>query len=82
MSSKIRPPGLDERIAKAEKLIQESKSKYKGLRELEEELGTIKRKSKGCENVFHSLVRSFRSYSLQTFGGMEGGYRGWLGVSK
>ncbi|KXA94720.1 hypothetical protein AKJ36_02360 [candidate division MSBL1 archaeon SCGC-AAA259I07] len=56
MSSKTRRPEPDERITKAEKLLEEGKTKYEALENLEEELGTIKRASEGCENVFHSLV--------------------------
>ncbi|KXA88624.1 hypothetical protein AKJ40_02080 [candidate division MSBL1 archaeon SCGC-AAA259M10] len=56
MSSKTRHSEPDERVAKAEKLLEEGKTKYEALEDLEKELGTIKRASEGCENVFHSLV--------------------------
>lgn len=56
MSSKTRRPKPTERVTKAEKLLEEGKTKYEALEDLEEELETVKRASEGCENVFHSLV--------------------------
>lgn len=56
MTTKTERPEPDERLAKAEELLEEGKTKYEALEALEGELGTIKRAATGCENVFHSLV--------------------------